>query len=500
MSTIRKNHYITLLAKGSFISFIGTVILGLLNYLIRRQLALNLSFEDFGFLYGAMSMCMIFLAYLDLGLNQSATILISKSLSQEDIADANSIYNQIFTIKLVFSVIIYIAILASYKYWLSHFFHYDKIFPFIIIMTLIITQAIYSIPLAALTALKKFFLLNLTQLLNPLLILLILICFKDSISTASAAFPVASILLFLITVILIRKFNFSLTLKKMINTNGISNIFHLSKWVAISTAGLSTMYYMDSIMLTYLKGLEAVALYNIALPIVQIAQSMTIIPAVFIPIVSEMWIRKNFNEIADISKLISGIILYMLWPIMISIIFSSKYLIIILFAEKYLPVKNPLIVLFAGIIFYILGTFYMGVLNSGSEAKKVSISIIIVTIINILLNFCLIPFIGISGAALATAISYFLIAFYLFFLMKAKLGKYVLHFRQLIYSSLAGLICMLCSIPLANLSIKSDILYFISFNLLYLGITIPILKSYFKMFLKYWQGIKALNTKSLFIK
>lgn len=484
MSEIEKteNNHFRVLLSGSVISLLGVILLGILNYLIRRRLALTLSMQDFGFLYAAMSISMIFLAYFDLGLGQSAIILMSKSVSKDDYTEANSVYNQTFFIKLILSVFISVCIISTHKFWVNNLFHYDKTLPFILIAAVIVTGTISTIPSAVLSSLKKYFILNLTQLINPLVIFIILLL-PVNIYVASIAFLTGGISLFLLTSIIVRHFNFHINIKKIVNLKLMHDIFNLSKWVALSTAGLSTMYYINSVVLTYFKGLQAVALYNVALPIMQIAMSLIVLPGVFLPIVSEMWHKNKTKEISDICKSLTDITMYLLWPTAISIVFLSKYLILLLFSEKFILAGNALIILFIGAVFYSLGSFYIGVLNSGGKAKSVSLTIAIAAVMNIILNLCLVPHWGISGAATATAISYFLIAGYLIISIKTKLNVYVVSFKQLAYCAVVGGLCVSASITLCGKDIKTAIVALIVINAIYLGATFPVLKNYYKSIL-----------------
>lgn len=71
--------------RGSVVSMIGVVSMGIMNYLIRRTLALNLSEIDYGFFYSAFALVMIVMVFLDLGLTQSTVILMSKSFAENNL-------------------------------------------------------------------------------------------------------------------------------------------------------------------------------------------------------------------------------------------------------------------------------------------------------------------------------------------------------------------------------------------------------------------------------
>lgn len=478
--------------QGSVVSFIGVGVLGIVNYFIRRALALNLSTEDFGFLYSAMSLCMIFLSYLDLGLGQSAIILLAKSISERNIKKSNSIYTIFLSIKFLCALAVFLILAFTYKFWLYDFFKYNKATLYFAIITILITGAIVSAPYAVLTALKKFALFNVFQVLGPLIILTVLfvINLNDDVFVAAIIFPLSGFIIFIVLSVLIVKFGFYPKYKCLKDVETLKSIFHLSKWVAISTAGLSTMYYLDSLMITYFRSLDEVALYNVALPIMQIAQSLMVIPGVFIPIVSTMWQKGKTKEIADICAIITEFFLYLLWPIIFTIILLSKHLIILLFSAKFAEASNALIILFIGNIFFSLASFYMGTLNAGSDAKSVAVSIILGNIINIILNIVLVPAFGITGAASATALSYLSILVFLAFKMHKSLGdkfKKTGSNKKLLLSAF-GIAGVTIAVLFHNCGIQAIIGTVVALNLLYFTVTYIKLKEYFGTLVR---GIRA---------
>jgi len=481
-SNSSRNNHIAVFFKGSIISLIGVLILGIINFLIRRTLALTLSSEDFGFLYSAISLCMIFLSYLDLGLNQSATILLSKSLSESNKKKSNSIYTIFLSTKFLCAFAVFLILAFTYKFWLNDFFKYKKFAPYFAIITILISNAIVSAPYAILTALKKFILLYASYIFSPLLILVTIFTIRinNEILVPAIIFPLSAFVVFIALSFLIAKFGFVPRYKYIKNSEALKSIFHLSKWVAISTAGLSTMYYLDSLMITYFRTLQEVALYNVALPVMQVAQSLMVIPNVFIPIVSEMWQKGEIRKIADICTIITEFFFYLLWPIIFTIILLSKHLIVFLFSSKFTDASTALIILFIGNIFFSLASFYMGTLNAGTNAKNVTYSIITGNIVNIILNITLIPVFGITGAATATTLSYFSILIFLFFKMQSTL-KYQLKFfnKKTILIITIGLSGIILALLFSNhtLKIMLGIAFFL--NIIYFIITYKKLKEYF---------------------
>ena len=489
-----KNTHIEKFIHGSAIILAVNLIGGFLNYFVRRTLAINLSVTDFGFLYATMSLCMLFLSYLDLGLSGSATILIARAHTSKDQESANTYFNYIFYFKLIISLLIFIILAVTYRFWLNSFFKYDHAVPFFMIISLIIIQGISGVPSCALNALQKFFLQSMQTFLNPLILLIIFFIFgSNNIKIAGSAFPISAFLIFLLTFFIVHKYGFYLNFKSLKNIKLAGNMFHFSKWIAISTAGYTSLYYMDSLMLTYLSGLKAVGIYNIVLSLVQLANSFLVFHAVFIPIATRLWVKKEIHEIANICNIMTLITSYLIWPIAIVIIFSSKSLITILFSVKYIEGSNALIILFIGIVILGLANFYTAVLNTGGKEKKVAMLLIFAFILNVILNITLIPIYDTAGAAAATTITYSILSLLLFIQLKKTVRQIRFPLVKTLYFSAAGIVCLSFSFYLErtfNQSLSTLVFLLFSTLILYIILTFLSIKTILFDMLNFWKNKK----------
>ncbi len=476
--------------RGILISLIGTGALGILNYFVRRELALTLTITDFGFIYAALSLCNIFLAYLDVGIASSATILMSKSIASCDKEKTNKYYIQVFLLKIILSISVVLILASTYKFWVFDFFKYSSSAPFFILLLLIIVQAASSAPGAVITALKKYTASNIASVLVPITILIVILFnFKNNISIYAFAFPIGALIMMIFLYISSSKCGYYPKTNSVKKVFQLGELFHLSKWIAIATLGLTTMYYMDSLMLTWLDGLRAVGLYNVALPIMQIAQSLMVFSGVFLPIVAGMWVKDEKEEIGSICSMLTELTVYALWPIAFSIIILAKYIIIFLFSAKFTEAAPALIILFIGNIFFSLANFYMGVLTAGKHAKRVAVVILIGTCINIVLNYLLIPYMSINGAAASTAISYIFLTICLYLSLKKELPSFKVNINSILFPSIFGIILIIISsyfIFSSNTNnLKETAILFIITNLIYITCTYKTFLRYIKTGLNY---------------
>jgi len=235
------------LAKGSAISFIAMFFLGTTNYLIRRTLALNLSEVEYGFFYAVFSFCSLFLAYLDLGLGQSTVILMSKYCSKQLYTKVNGFFSLAILIKLTCGMVVAVPLLLTAPYLTEHYFNFTKGLPaFYLFCFFIPVSAVAGAISSAYDAKKDFLTKNLLIIIQYAITLCVLVAFisEGKLILAAFAFLFSHAIIFLVGVFKLQKLHSVKLTLKGVSLNNSKELLHLSKWVALSVAGLSTMSHM----------------------------------------------------------------------------------------------------------------------------------------------------------------------------------------------------------------------------------------------------------------
>lgn len=161
----------------------------------------------------------------------------------------------------------------------------------------------------------------------------------------------------------------------------------------------------DILVLGYLSSAKEVGIYNIAAKLAFIISLVFIsFNSIFSPIISELYSKKEQNKLNELFKVQSRWIFTFSLPVaLLLMLFASPILNLI--GKEFAKGSICLIILSASmaitssiasveIMLVFSGRVYLNMLNS-----------IILCVINVILNFLLIPPFGIIGAALATAIS-----------------------------------------------------------------------------------------------
>ena len=82
--------------RGIICSFSGAVLLGVINYLIRRILVQNLSQTDFGFFYSMFALFNMLATFFQFGIQQVAPILTARYIAQRQEKRINCLISFLF--------------------------------------------------------------------------------------------------------------------------------------------------------------------------------------------------------------------------------------------------------------------------------------------------------------------------------------------------------------------------------------------------------------------
>ncbi len=408
-----RNNHIKSFIHGSAISMIGLVFLGIANYLIRKILEANLSTEEYGFFYSVLAVIMIVMVFIDLGLAQAVTITTSKCLATNDKFAASKVYTINLFLKLSLAIPIFLIMELLAPTLNAHFWKFPAgNIALFIMLFLIPFLAVQSAPSSVMQAFKAFGTATLLDCIKAVIILTCFLLFTQTYGLTAAAiiFVSAGIFTFIIGCRWVTKRKIKLISFRNINTIEVKKLFSLSSWIAISSAGISIMYYMDTTCLTWLKDLRSVGLYNIALPIMQIAQSFFVFPAILIPFVAEMHHNGNIRGIKK--ACIAGNILMLLTLPFFLLVghFFAEDIITLLFSSKSVAAAPAVTILWSGMVFFSMANLNLAVMNSSGKQKTAAFMIFGCVIVNFVLNVIFIPHFDFIGAALATAITYLIMA------------------------------------------------------------------------------------------
>lgn len=161
----------------------------------------------------------------------------------------------------------------------------------------------------------------------------------------------------------------------------------------------------DMIMLTNMINSYANGIYSSAYKLISI---FVIIQSVYFTVIFPVMSRLFKNEkkllIFSFEKSIKYLMLIVI-PLSFAVMFYSNDIIILFFGKEYMPASPVLAILMWTVPLGFLAGICANLLNASHKEKTVTLNLMIMALINIILNFFIIPKYSYTGAAITTAIS-----------------------------------------------------------------------------------------------
>ncbi|HFU3716648.1 TPA: flippase [Streptococcus suis] len=221
---------------------------------------------------------------------------------------------------------------------------------------------------------------------------------------------------------------------------------HLKPTLTFFLLTVSTTIYLnvDTTMLGFIRGSGEVGYYSAAVKVKQILVSVvTSLGAVLLPRLSYYYEQGNMEEFERLTQKALNFVFILSLPMVTYFILVSKYTILFLSGESFLPAVLPMQLIMPTVLFIGLSNL-MGIqiLVPTNREKLVVYSTIVGAVVDILVNIFAIPSFGASGAAIAGTIAECSVAAVQFYFLKEfilPIFKKV-HFNKIVSSLLVATI------------------------------------------------------------
>ena len=162
------------------------------------------------------------------------------------------------------------------------------------------------------------------------------------------------------------------------------------------------------------------------------------------------------------------------------LLFLNKLLAKLLFSEAFYEAWKYQPILIIGVAFHGISGFLGSIYTSAKKTKMILISTVAGAIINIALNFCLIPKYGALGAAIATTISY-MVVLLIRVVDSRKILTLVLNYFSVALSAIAIIFQLLLEYNVNNVFTLASLLLFLTVIILNRKMIILIISKFFKI-------------------
>jgi len=397
--------------EGAFWSWLSTVINLLALLIVGKLFAISLNKEEVAVFSLILVWADGFVLFFGYGLQVSIPKLIGGA-SGEYKGDLSS---SLITFTLVNSVAVSLITLLIWGLFLaitsvnndllnsSLVLSYFWIVPFLFIVGLL-----RDVLLANLSGFQVFgkraLGVAIASLLQILFSVIVLVVLKGKVISLSFAYIIS----YLCTVVLLWWYlptgrYFQLNVVQIVSTIKFS-------WILWVNTILNYMVQrFDTVVLLFLTGSPAqVAVYEMAKRLTHIASRMLnalLLP--YLPRITELFSAKSEDDTKRFFLQSQNAIAIFSFSGILFLPFIQKYIILLLFSKEYFEIITILTPLLAGIIFAVLSGISGQTLIATNRPYMVTITNIGTVIINLTLNFLLVPYMGMVGAGWASLVSFF---------------------------------------------------------------------------------------------
>lgn len=419
-------NYTKQVLRGSIYFFIGSVIAAFIAYLTKLVLVRNLSVEDYGLFFAVFTLVLIFSVFRKLGYTHSMPRFIAEYNIKNKKREIKSVISGAFLVQLIFAGLIIIGFWFISDYLAINYFNDPRAGLLLKILTFYLPLSVFYINFRSIfQGLKKNKYFSLGEPANNLFVF---ICVLTGIYFGLGIYaPVVGylgsfvIFSFVFLRPVLKSFRyFKHKHKDFFSVNKKLFLFGLP--LVITSAGALIITYFDTLMLTYFDTLSVVGVYNIIYPtallVVMIGSS---IGSILMPIITELWSLRKKKEIKNALRIINKYLLIFCLPVIIVLMFFSRQLVRIFFGKEYLIGVSAFNILLIGALFKIFAAINIQTIIAFKEPNKIMMVFTSGAMLNVVLNFILIPKYSLNGAAVATALSFLLMLLISIFYVNKKI-------------------------------------------------------------------------------
>lgn len=360
-----------------------------------------LSKDDFG----KLSLFWISVPFLSLFIDFSQRSYVKKVY----ITQPGEIKATIYSLYIFCSIIFFVYILFRWLYGIGgQYFLTPQLDYFVILSSfLFVIIEVYLSYIQIKGIYKRYAVLYILKALFPYVLTVLIFLFAANYGLAT--FPIVQITVFgLVCIIIFRWFTRTFGVDKIRKVELKQNLVKSLSFGApliLGTLSATGLNVADRYIISYFDGDANVANYTVAYTIASILSA-------FYLATNKWWQRFILNAMKEnaLEKVRSVIWKYILAVLVIAavIFLFRKQIVLLISNETYLEIVPIIPVLLIGMLFYFLYTLLFNIPFYFGKTTYVVMPAVVAFIVNLLLNFILIPIVGYKVAALTTAISYFL--------------------------------------------------------------------------------------------
>lgn len=378
--------------------FGAQLITSVLNPLLLILIARKLGDEIFGKYSLLLSLTAIFLIVSDFGIKAVAIRDVARDTSRTDEYLSNIIGLKLFFSSiaiLVFIVSVYLLDMPPDTTLASYFFAGGLFFQSM--------SYAFRWVFHALQVMEKEAVQRVAEKLLLLILSVLVLWSGFGLIALSAAFLVTQLIILLLSLFFASK---TIRIAQIrMNLSFCRYLVKTAVFFALIEVLWMIYFRIDIVMLAKIKGETVVGWYNAAYVIVNFITLISMLSMqVFFPVLSHLY-RKEKKKLKETSERLFRYLILIALPIVPAVFILSDKIITLLYGSGYPQSISALKILIFVIIFLFPGNLFAHILGSSNRHKTLTLINFTGVVVNVALNFILIPRLSYIGAGLSTIIT-----------------------------------------------------------------------------------------------
>ncbi len=441
---LQKDKHLKELFQGSSLSFIYKLLGTIFGYILTYFIANKFGAEIMGIFALSMAFLNISTILSKFGIDTAIIRFVASNKSRGNYYLVYEYYKKSFLFSIFSSIFITIIVFFTSPYIAELIFHKSHLYIYFQIIAIgILPFTLFFLHAEAIRGLKRVgissFLKNIPIPLFTLIFLLFLANFKiikDIKAVPNIAYLSSILVTAFLSIVIWFKISNLVNIKNTESNTpkhiSFKEIFRVSFPMMLTSSLLFINNWTDILMLGMFLNEEIVGIYNVVNKIVNIMMIPIIaIVSIAAPKFAEFWGKQDIDGLRKFTQQISKIT-FILGLISFIILSISSYPILNFFGSEFTYGETALIILLLSMLFYLtVGPIHILMNMTGKEVIVQNI-MLLSAIINIILNFFLIPTWDLNGAAIATFISKLFFYASAFILVKKYYGFYSFNFKNIL--------------------------------------------------------------------
>ena len=398
------------IAKESIISFSGIFYGSINRYLYSALLARWVGPEYLGIYSMANAIMLISEVLSKMGMETGVMRFVSRLDPEKDNDKISEIIASAIKMCALFSLFFMIMLISCSSYIVSNILSEKSLMVSVLIVFAISIpfNASTLVAAAATQGYKKLKYKSIvTQFINPTILLVsMIICYWLFSAESALMFPMLITgIIGCIAMFQPLKYLSGIRRQQIIKTKFNYDLLKFSYPFMFVIILQTFMHWMDILMLGYFTNASTVGLYHPAARTAGLLQALLMsFISIYAPMISQFHSEKNLLKMNQTYKMVSRWLLVFSIPISIMFILFPEN-ILSLFGKEYISSSNVLIILTIATLLQAIFGAASPTLGMSGFTRLILINTCIAFILNLGLNYTLIPLYGINGAAYATLIT-----------------------------------------------------------------------------------------------